>query len=42
MKQKGFRQCRSNIYVQTKQGQAVYLVLYVDNLSIFNKSLNEV
>ncbi len=44
MKQKGFKQCRSdiNIYVQTKEGQAVYLVLYVNNLSIFNKSFDEV
>jgi hypothetical protein len=44
MKQKGFRQCKSDIsiYVQTKQGQVVYLVLYVDNLSIFSKSLDEV
>jgi len=44
MKQKGFRQCRSdiNIYVQTKQGQVVYLVLYVNNLLIFNKNLDEI
>jgi len=44
MKQKGFRQCRSdiNIYVQTKQGQVVYLVLYVDNLLILSKSFDEV
>ncbi len=42
MKQKGFRQCRSDIYVQTKQGQVVYLVLYVNNLSIFNKGLDEI
>jgi hypothetical protein len=44
MKQKGFKQCRLdiNIYVQTKQGQVVYLVLYVNNLSIFSKSLDEI
>jgi hypothetical protein len=44
MKQKGFKWCRSDtsIYAQTKQGQAVYLVLYVDNLLIFSKSLDEV
>jgi hypothetical protein len=44
MKKKGFKQCRSyiSIYVQTKQGQVVYLVFYVDNLSILNKSLDEV
>jgi len=44
MKQKGFKQCRSDIsiYVQTKQGQVVYLVLYVSNLSIFSKSLDEI
>ncbi len=44
MKQKGFKQCRSytSVYVQTKQGQVVYLVLYIDNLLIFNKSLDEI
>jgi hypothetical protein len=44
MKQKGIKQCRLNtsIYVRTKQGQAVYLVLYVDNLLILSKSFDEV